>query len=189
MRLATAWLTRPRQGEHANGDAVLVRSEQGHTLLAVVDALGHGPVAADVAGQALQGLEGVPLPSHVESLVAVLHRALKGSRGAAAMVLLFDGRTVHCGGMGNVELRTLGTRVPVFPTPGILGQPGRKVHPREASLAPGDRLVLFTDGLSSRLDASITQGLAPAAACALLMERYGRHTDDATVLVADVEGE
>ncbi|SEK23496.1 Stage II sporulation protein E (SpoIIE) [Stigmatella aurantiaca] len=189
MKLATAWRSRPRQGEQANGDAVLVRSEQGHTLLAVIDALGHGPVAADVADKALRGLASVPLPSSVDALVEVLHRVLKGTRGAAALVALFDGRTLRCGGVGNVDLRTVGTRVPVFPTPGILGHPCRKVHSLETLLAAHDRLVFFTDGLSSRLEAHLTQGRDPEAACALLMERYGRHTDDATVLVVDVEGE
>jgi phosphoserine phosphatase RsbX len=189
VRLTTAWLTRPRQGEQANGDAVLVRSEQGHTLLAVVDALGHGPVAADVAGQALHSLEHAALPCRVEALVERLHRALRGSRGAAALVAVFDGRMLECGGVGNVDVRTLGTRLPVFPTPGILGQPCRPVQPVETALVPRDRLVFFTDGLSSRLEARLTQGHAPPAACSVLMERYGRHTDDATVLVVDVEGE
>ncbi|ADO69751.1 SpoIIE family protein phosphatase [Stigmatella aurantiaca] len=189
MKLTTAHRTRPREGEQVNGDAVLVRSEKGYTLLAVIDALGHGPVAADVAGKALKGLTQAPLPSSVEALVDVLHGVLKGGRGAAVMLALFDGRFLHCGGVGNVDLRTLGTRVPVFPTPGILGQPCRKVRPLEATLAPGDRLVFFTDGLSSRLEPHTTQGLSPEAACVLLMERYGRSTDDATVLVADVEGE
>ena len=116
-----------------------------------------------------------------------LHAALKSSRGAAVMVGLFDGRTLHCGGVGNVELRTRGTRVPVMPTPGIVGQSIRALRTVSATLTPGDRLVFFSDGLSFKLDLESARQLPPSEACELLMERYGRLTDDATVLVADVE--
>lgn len=189
MRLKAAHRTRPRQGELANGDAVLVRQEGARTLVAVVDALGHGPVAAAVAAQAMRCLGQVSLASGLPAMVDTLHATLRGGRGAAAMLGLFDGRSLECGGVGNVELRTQGTKVPVMPTPGILGHPRRQVRTVEATLTLGDRLVLFSDGVSSRMELEAVRGLSPEAACALLLERYGRETDDATVLVADVESE
>ncbi|MFP2931326.1 phosphoserine phosphatase, partial [Pyxidicoccus sp. 3LG] len=148
---------------------------------------GHGPVAARVAADAARCLETQSLSGGVESVVGALHAALRNGRGAAVMVGLFDGRTLQCGGVGNVELRTRGTRVPVIPTPGILGQSFRTLRTASTPLAQGDRLVLFSDGLSFRLDLETTRSLPPGEACALLMERYARDTDDATVLVADVE--
>lgn len=187
MKLAIAHRSRPKVGELENGDGVMVRQERTRTLCAVVDALGHGPVAARVTSEALRCLAQVDLNQDVESLIAAMHLSLRHGRGAAVMVALFDGQTVHCGGVGNVELRTRGTRVPVIPTPGILGQSHRALRVASASLLPGDRLALFSDGLSSRLELDDTRNLAPDAACDLLMERYGRNTDDATVLVVDVE--
>jgi negative regulator of sigma-B (phosphoserine phosphatase) len=187
VRLTVAHQSRPKVGEVQNGDAALVRQDGALTLLAVVDALGHGPVAAKVAAEAVRCLEHVPLGAGVESLVEALHAALRNGRGAGVMLGLFDGKTFLCGGVGNVELRTRGTRVPVIPTPGILGQPCRPVRTASAALAPGDRLVLFSDGLSSRLELEPAQKLSPGPACALLMERYARPSDDATVMVADVE--
>jgi serine phosphatase RsbU (regulator of sigma subunit) len=189
LKLACAWRTRPCSGEHVNGDAVLVRREGGRTLLALVDALGHGVVAAKVAADAMRCLEQVPLTTGAHAVVDALHAALRGGRGAAAMLGVFDGHTLSCGGVGNVELRTQGTKVPILAAPGILGQQVRHVRAANAVLALGDRLVLFSDGLSSRLELDLVRGLAPEAACVLLMERYGRDTDDATVLVADVESE
>ncbi|MBJ6760516.1 SpoIIE family protein phosphatase [Myxococcaceae bacterium JPH2] len=187
MRWSAAHRSRPRQGETANGDSALIREDGGHTLLAVVDALGHGPLAADAAQAALRCLEQVSLTAGLASVLESLHQALRGGRGAAAMLALYDGRTLRCGGVGNVELRALGTKIPVLPTPGILGQHVRAVREAEVTPALGDRLVLFSDGVSSRLELDMTRGLTPEAACALLLERYGRETDDATVLVADVE--
>ena len=43
-----AYLTRPREGETENGDRAVVVDLGDVTLLAVIDALGHGPVAARV---------------------------------------------------------------------------------------------------------------------------------------------
>ncbi|WP_163997057.1 SpoIIE family protein phosphatase [Pyxidicoccus caerfyrddinensis] len=187
MRLAVSHHSRPKPGEVRNGDMALVRSQGEHTLLAVVDALGHGPVAAAVAADAARCLESQPLDAGVEPLLDAVHSALRHSRGAAIMLGLFDGKTIHCGGVGNVELRTRGTRVPVVPTPGILGQSIRSLRTASAALSPGDRLVLFSDGLSYRLDLEYARKLPPNEACLLLMERYARPSDDATVMVVDVE--
>ncbi|MFP2963759.1 SpoIIE family protein phosphatase [Myxococcus sp. 1LA] len=187
MRLVVAHRSRPKVGERENGDGVMVRQEGERTLVAVVDALGHGPVAAQVSSDALRCLIQVPLAQDVEALTAAMHTALRHGRGAAVMLALFDGRTLQCGGVGNVELRARGTRVPVIPTPGILGQSYRALRVASVALSAGDRLVLFSDGLSSRLELEDARHHPPEAACDLLMERYGRPTDDATVLVADVE--
>lgn len=189
MRLAVSHQSRPKHGEVRNGDLALVRHEGGHTLLAVVDALGHGPVAAEVAAVAARCLEEARLDTGVEPLMTALHEALRNGRGAGIMLGLFDGKTLQCGGVGNVELRTRGTKVPVVPTPGILGQPMRTLRTASAVLSPGDRLVLFSDGLSFRLDLEYARKLPPNEACMLLMERYARPSDDATVMVADVETE
>ena len=187
MRLSVAHRSRPKAGELENGDGVMVRQEGARTLVAVVDALGHGPVAAQVSSEALRCLAQVSMDQDVEAILAAMHAALRHGRGAAVMLGLFDGRTLHCGGVGNVELRSRGTRVPVIPTPGILGQSYRTLRVASVALLPGDRLALFSDGLSSRLELEDARHHPPGAACDLLMERYGRLTDDATVLVADVE--
>ena len=93
MRLSVAHRSRPKQGEVANGDAALVREEGGHTLVAVVDALGHGPMAAQAAAEAVRCLSSLPLGTSVEPLVEALHAALRGGRGAAVMLGLFDGKS------------------------------------------------------------------------------------------------
>ncbi|WP_194858340.1 MULTISPECIES: hypothetical protein [unclassified Myxococcus] len=48
MRFAVAHRSRPKVGALENGDGVVVRQECARTLVAVVDALGHGPVAAQL---------------------------------------------------------------------------------------------------------------------------------------------
>jgi negative regulator of sigma-B (phosphoserine phosphatase) len=188
LKLSYHHVSLPKEGERVSGDAVIVREEEGITLLAVVDALGHGPVAAVVADRGRAFLETVTLARDVRHITEGLHDALKGTRGAAGMcVLLRKGRVEGCG-VGNVELRSTKDRVPVVLTPGILG--GSTFRPRvfEGSLSSGARLLLFSDGVSPRMDLERFAKLSAESACKSLMERYRRSHDDATLLVVDIQG-
>ncbi len=178
----------PRQGERECGDIVVVRASAEVTLIAVIDALGHGPHAAATAQIAAKHLGEASLDSGILPLIEGLHAALRGSRGAAAMILLLapDGRLQGCG-VGNVELRTIGTRVPAVLTPGVLGASINRLRTFEARVASGDRLVIFSDGISSRMELDRIRGLTPGEACDALMTQYRRTHDDSTVLVTDLE--
>jgi phosphoserine phosphatase RsbX len=178
----------PRQDELECGDIAVVRAAAEATLVAVIDALGHGPFAATAARIAADHLATAPLDRGVQSVMESLHISLRGSRGAAAMICILtaDGRLEGCG-IGNVELRAIGSRVPVLLTPGVLGTSIKRMRTFEARLAPGDRLVIFTDGLSSRMDLDRVRGLPPGEACDVLMAQYRRTHDDSTVLVTDIE--
>jgi len=178
----------PRHGETECGDIAVFRVEADVTLLAVIDALGHGPHAASAARIAADHLAEVALDRGILHLVETLHAALRGSRGAAAMLCVFnsDGLLQGCG-VGNVELRSIGSRVPAVLTPGILGASMNRLRTFEARLSVGDRLVIFSDGLSSRMDLDRVRGLAPGEACDMLMAEYRRTHDDSTVLVTDIE--
>ncbi len=187
MKLSVAHICLPRVGETANGDAVVVRTEDSRTLLAVVDGLGHGPGAAIAADAAVEALQTVQLGGGVLPVIERVHERLHGTRGAAAMVAVFDGERIQACGVGNVDMRTRGTRLPVMLTPGILGARVRSFRVFEGALAPADRLVVFSDGISSHLSIDDTQRLSAGEACQVIMDRYRRSHDDATVLVADVE--
>jgi hypothetical protein len=49
--------------------------------------------------------------------------------------------------------------------------------------------VLFSDGISSRMEVESVRGLGPADACERIMRDHRLAHDDATVLVADLEHE
>jgi phosphoserine phosphatase RsbX len=187
VRLAFAQRSRPRLGETHSGDVALVREEGPLTLFAVVDALGHGTLAAATAAAAVRCLQVTALAGGVAPVLEALHAALLKERGAVALVGLFDGQKLSCAGVGNVELRTQGTRIAVALSPGILGQRYRRLTVSESTLRPGDRFAVFTDGLSLRTDLEEGRGRTPAEACALLFERFAKPQDDATLLIADVE--
>ncbi len=178
---------RPCAGETACGDVAVARPTADGLLFGVVDALGHGDGAAAVAADALRSLLAVPLRGGVAGVLAVLDAALRGGRGAAALLCIAHDDAIEGCGVGNVELRSTGMRLPVVATPGVLGR-GPAVRPRifSARLVAGARLVLFSDGVSARLRPDEDRALPAQAASAALLGRWAKPTDDATVLVADV---
>jgi negative regulator of sigma-B (phosphoserine phosphatase) len=177
----------PARGESACGDLVVHREAGDEHLLAVIDVLGHGPKAADVAAQARQYLLGLPWPSAQtsEAIVAGLDEHLRGTRGAGAMVCLVRGDRLDGCGVGNVELRSVGAAVPTLMSPGVLGsQRPLKLRPFAAQVTRGTSLFLFSDGVSSRAPFSTLARLTPAGACESLARDHRKPHDDGSALVA-----
>jgi serine phosphatase RsbU (regulator of sigma subunit) len=80
---------------------------------------------------------------------------------------------------------------------GVITDP--RYETSSATLAPGDRLVLYTDGLIERRDASLDFGmdvlkdalnevarLAPGAAAEWLAQRISPGIDDVAIIVVDL---
>ena len=189
MKITISHLIKPMAGERVSGDAAIVRREGDIVLFAVVDALGHGVNAAPVADAAIENLRTTALDRSVRDIMNELHRALGGTRGAAAMICKWS---VSAGllqgvGVGNVELMSSKVKVPVMLTPGIIGSNMRTLHVFEAPVGPGSRIVLFSDGISTSIMGDDLAARPHAAACEGLMEKFRKKHDDATVMVADVE--
>ncbi len=156
------------------------------SLLVVVDALGHGPRAGEVSSAALTHLQHADITLPLEQIVDQLHRALAGSRGAAATLLRFTREQTSACGIGNVELRSTGIKLPFRLTAGILGKQMRKLHVARAPSRSG-RFALYSDGLSSRfyLDDYGSRDLGET--CTRIFDEYARATDDASLLLAEAE--
>jgi negative regulator of sigma-B (phosphoserine phosphatase) len=183
-----AHISIPKAGELVNGDrAVCRRVTDKHILLGVIDGLGHGTGADEVATAAVEHLSTIALDSDIQPIIESLHGCLAGTRGAAATIcLVMNGKLQACA-VGNVELRCTETPLPLMFSPGILGVRVQKFRICRADLLPGTRLVMFSDGISTRLRHEDVRKLRPDEACANLLDRYRRAEDDATVLIADVE--
>lgn len=185
MRLEVHHLTVPRAGETANGDAVVSRTLPEGTLLAVIDALGHGEAAAETAQVAVEYLEGLASLPDVLSLMTTLHQRMAGTRGAAIFLCTFDRERLTGCSVGNVDVRSRLDPIPAILTPGVVGARLRNPRVFEATLREGERIALFTDGLSTRLRARDADGLFGLDACQSLMRMHRRPDDDATVALVD----
>jgi negative regulator of sigma-B (phosphoserine phosphatase) len=172
--------------EAESGDIHVVAPFVHGALLAVADGLGHGPEAAAAAR-----LAATTLIAHAKEdpgqLISKCHRMMRGTRGAAVLVVSLSYRDarVTWAGIGNVEgwhVKATG-REALISRAGVVGYQLSPPHPRSSSLAPGDMFVLATDGVSARFGEDITPA-SPDRLASVIFERHARTTDDALVLVA-----
>jgi negative regulator of sigma-B (phosphoserine phosphatase) len=181
-----AHLSMPKIGEEANGDRVIVREDaSGQALVGVIDALGHGHGAEEVAMKAHELLSTTPLDD-LSDLMERLHARLRGSRGAAATLCLLARGQIQACGVGNVEFRCQETDIPFLLSPGILGGRVQRFRVSSAKTVPDTRLVFYSDGLTGVSRIEDVRKLAPHEACQKLFHRHRRGEDDATVLIADL---
>jgi negative regulator of sigma-B (phosphoserine phosphatase) len=184
MRVAQR--TRPCHGETANGDRALSIVRPGETVLALVDGLGHGPLAEAAAMAAISALESAPAGIGVEAHFARAHQALRGTRGAAMTVVRIDDTQLEVAGVGNVACRSLSFSIPMLATPGIVGHSYRRLRVGHCDVPKAGRLILHSDGISSSFHVDALELIDSEGACDRLMARFAAGHDDATVLVADL---
>ena len=181
----------PIRGESECGDAWrIVHNRRGMSVL-VVDGLGHGPGAASVATTAMNVLGASP-DGEPDAVIAAMDAATRGSRGAALSVVLIDqgARQLRFCGVGNVDGRVLDDRSPahLVPQNGIVGHALPTLRPAAIAWPAGARLVMHSDGISSRWRPDSYPGLAamhPSLLAAVLFRDFARERDDVTVLVLD----
>jgi len=162
-----------------------VQERAGGFRIAVVDGLGHGRAAEAAAKAAIEVFRATPEMDPTEALL-VCDQAVRGTRGAAASVLLIDGARALFAGVGNVEGRVLGGQGDhrFSPDRGVLGRGIRVPRAIEFSLVGSWTVLLHTDGVSSRFQLTDVNGQPDLDELAnLVLTNWGRRTDDATVVV------
>lgn len=179
--------SRPASGETENGDRAVVIVRGATEIFGVIDALGHGPHAAHAARIALATLEESDA-TDLTTLFARVHAALRGTRGAAMTLLVTDGVRCESAGVGNVALRATGVRaLASVSTPGVLGGQMRPLRIARGEHQLRSRVLVWSDGITSRLDLERLVALAPDEAAQRAMDEHAVAHDDATIIVADFD--
>lgn len=187
-RFAHAGICVAAPGETISGDAWDIRIDGDKATVIVADGLGHGPVAAEAAAEALKAFNlfrGSP--------AAVLDRAhpmMRGTRGAAVTIAELDAHagTIVYAGAGNisgrmvsgVEDRTLMSQH------GTLGVQIRRLQDVSYAWADHSIVVLHSDGLTTRWNFDGVGGLLqcdPAVIAGWLLRDHVRGHDDVTIVV------
>lgn len=189
MSVVAAHVSTPKPGEVVNGDAVLVREDSaGRVLFAVIDGLGHGRKAADASQAAIACLHRTSLAAPLLETMHLVHAELKATRGAAGTVCVVSGGKLEACAVGNVQLSISNCNLPLVLSAGVLGHQVGKFRICQAELPPRFRLMLYSDGISARVRWEHIAALTPGAACEAIHAKFRRAEDDATILVADVDG-
>lgn len=178
----------PKTGEEISGDAWAVEQSGSRAVALVADGLGYGVDAAAASAAAVKAFR-QRYREPVTDIVGHIHRALRGTRGAAVAVAEIDagiGRLRFCG-IGNISARLFvaGTQRNLISEFGIAGYQAPKIRAYDEDWAEGAMLVMHSDGLSTSWDFSGYSGLLghhPQLAAATVMRDAPRATDDALVL-------
>jgi phosphoserine phosphatase RsbX len=176
------------EGEDRSGDVALFAASRRGGLVAVIDGLGHGDAAADAAETAAEILR-----SHVDYppqlLLERCHEELKRTRGAVMTLAWFDleERSMAWTGVGNVEARFVRAGDARHASPvvlgGVVGYNLPQVRMATIPLEPGDAVALATDGVAADFSESLESGVPAQELAERVLERHGKGTDDALVVV------
>ncbi|WP_231513529.1 SpoIIE family protein phosphatase [Mycobacterium paragordonae] len=196
MEWATA--SRPRPGEQLCGDqAVAVDVDGAAALFGVLDGLGHGPAAAAAAVAGVEALANAR-KERLEVLVALSHRVLTGTRGAAMSLARIDFETSKLSwtGIGNVRANLVAksvggvqVRSSARLVGGIVGYRIPETRPAQVvSMRTGDLLLITSDGISEDYLDHLDFAASAVDIAEQVLAKHAKETDDAMVLAARHRG-
>lgn len=181
---------RPRRGEAESGDGYFIDVTTQRALIAVVDGLGHGELAAAATRTAL-AIVTLHRRESLPTIAKHCHEGLPHTRGGVMGLARFDASddTLAWLGIGNVAgnlLRVHGGYELLMRRGGLLGRSLPALGPSVMKVASGDTLVITTDGIRWREDDIPIE--APDLMAQSILEEYGSGDDDAVVVVARYQG-
>jgi negative regulator of sigma-B (phosphoserine phosphatase) len=182
----------PLPGQTESGDRYLVAPFYDGALVAVVDALGHGHRASQIAAEAIDTLARYERDS-VTALILRCHEMLRDRYGATMSLASFDwhSRRMTWLGVGNVAgvivprvLRAVAPVRRLIVLGGVVGGDLPDLHPTAIGLTPNDTLIIATDGIEEEFADDLPQDLTPQPLAEHIFAHFAKSTDDALVLVA-----
>jgi anti-sigma regulatory factor (Ser/Thr protein kinase) len=188
-RLVIGLAQRPMPGEDVCGDAWGIRFSENSILIMIADGLGHGLMAAAASNAAVvafqSSAERAPAP-----LLEVIHRALRGTRGAAVAIasLEFNQQRVQFSGVGNIAGTVLmpAKAYSMVSHNGTVGHEARHIREFTYPWSEESVIVMHSDGLSANWNLAAHPGILhrhPSVVSGILYREAGRQRDDACVIV------
>jgi anti-sigma regulatory factor (Ser/Thr protein kinase) len=177
-------------GEEVAGDSWSTVSRPGYVSTLIADGLGHGAAAAEAASRAVRLFR-----THYErgpaAVMAILHDALRSTRGAAVAVAEYaeDTGVLRFCGIGNISgavISPVETRH-LMSHNGTVGHEIRRIQEFTYAWPAKGVLVLHSDGLSTHWGLESYPGVLtrdPSVIAGVLYRDFKRGRDDATVVVA-----
>jgi len=183
---------RPLLSDVECGDTAVVKRIDDRLFLGMVDVLGHGREAYEVAEACKRFLED-HCDEPLVKLLQDLHQHIKSSRGAVAglSVLETESDTLKFVGIGNITARTLGAKPGrLISRSGVVGY--MMPTPREESLtlSDGDILLIYSDGVKSHFEIEDWPQMRTSSAATLahdIINLFGKDTDDAACIALRYE--
>ncbi len=175
-----------------SGDLHVVVETDSRTLLCVIDGLGHGR-SARLAAQECESLIRARGEAPLLDIFRYCHEGLRETRGVVMTAVLIDAarNDLEWAGVGNVEAivwrpDTVGGKAcaSVLTRGGVIGFRLPPLRSNRVTLAPGDLLVLVTDGIRGDFMNGIEPFETTSELARHLLQGFAKGSDDALVLVA-----
>lgn len=175
---------RPCTGQVVSGDAVFAKLSDTGLLVAIIDILGHGPEAEELATKVLDFLESHCTRDLLHSM-RLLHDFMTNTRGGAVGLCYCDipKETISYVGIGNTVIKKFGETKTNLPSlDGTVGLYMRTPKQFSMPICKGDLVILHTDGVSSQFTreqyAAIDKD-RPMVVSREIIQRFGKDFDDA----------
>ncbi|MGV9204241.1 MAG: ATP-binding SpoIIE family protein phosphatase [Promethearchaeia archaeon] len=181
--------SRSKVGERYNGDGYFIKHFDDKILFSVIDGLGHGKKAYEVSEKVKNCLK-IHYRKDLDSLISVIHKNLKRTRGAAACFALFDKIKLNLKyiSIGNIQMRIYNGNEykTLLNFNGTLGVALRSYSVNKIGWKKGNLIIANSDGIASQYKLPHNYLFAeqhPMKIAKLVFDKYGKEHDDATVLV------
>lgn len=189
MVVNVGYALRPFPGETVCGDRCGWWRVGERIVLAAADGLGHGREAAYAAEMALDCIA-QHLHASCEEIFLHCDERLRNTRGVALAVAIVEinRNRLTIATVGNIRALLLGDTADLRLDGGrgIVGAGYKHLLPETYDLAPGQILVLFSDGLDELAvprECLVDESLSTEDQAQAMIDRWGRDDDDASVLV------
>lgn len=180
----------PKPGEQYCGDLFSWKANAYFLKVMLADGLGHGILAQQASEKAAEAFQ-KSLSNTPHQILTDMHHQVKSTRGLVATVGVYDltAKTWQFCGIGNISTRLHDaiSSKSYLPYNGIVGvNIPRHLESQTVKSEAGRHLVLCSDGVSSRWDASKHIGAFrcdQSILAAVIYKDFARHSDDTSVVV------
>jgi anti-sigma regulatory factor (Ser/Thr protein kinase) len=181
---------RPVAGEEMSGDSWAMREQGAVSLFIVADGLGHGLHASEASAEAIAAFRS-STDTEPALVLGRVHRALRGTRGAAVAVARIDRNehTVRYAGIGNIAGIVVSPAKTQFMIShnGTAGHEATRFQEFVYTFPETSLLIMHSDGLNTSWNLESYPGLKfrhPSVIAGTLYRDATRSRDDVCVIVA-----
>lgn len=181
------------EAEDISGDAGFIKKCGKGIFFALIDVLGHGIEAEEIARDVKIYFNSACQKKSLINIMDGLHKRLQGTRGAVVALGRYqrsNGKFTYVG-LGNITTKIYANNSPItlVPREGVVGYIMSTLQEEEMVLPKGAVIIMHSDGLSGHIDFSDKISFDSMSAneiASSLVEQYGRKDDDVSCLVMKV---
>ncbi len=169
------------------GDIGVIKAFDKKVFMGLVDVLGHGKKAHEIAITCKEYLD----ENHQKDIIKImrgLHEEIRGSRGAVVGLCLLDLQLMELRyvGVGNITARVFGPDTMRFISlPGVVGYVLPTLKAMERPFSRADVVVLYTDGVKEHFELGDYPEILTDDAKTMakkIIHMFGKKSDDAACM-------